>query len=119
LSATPGHSAAEPRLRLTETLDLDVPGGRWLCNRCDGDLGPAERNYKEACLLLARHPAEIHEPFVGEPAYSFTPDPEWCAVVEVYCPSCGVLMDTEYLPPGHPLTHDVEIDLAALRERLE
>ena len=26
---------------------------------------------------------------------------------------------TEYLPPGHPVTHDIEIDLDRLRERLD
>ena len=27
-------------------------------------------------------------------------------------------METEYLPPGHPITHDIEIDLDSLKERL-
>ncbi len=105
------------RFRMTETLDLDTASERWSCNRCGLDLGPATANYKEACLLRARDPAEIHEPFAGNPEHSFVPDSDWCAIVETYCPGCGVLMETEYLPPGHPLTHDVEIDLVALRER--
>src|SRR5213594_3515700 len=104
-------------LRITEALDLDVGRERWTCNRCSHDLGPATRNYKEACLLRARDPREIHEPFAGNPEYSYMPDPHWCAIVEVYCPGCAVLLDTEYLPPGHPVTHDIEIDLASLRER--
>jgi acetone carboxylase gamma subunit len=106
---------AERRLRVTEALDLDVPALRWRCNRCGHDLGPAGRNYKEGCLLRARDPREVHEPFSPETRYSYSPDPAWCAIVEVYCPGCGVLMDAEYLPPGHPPTHDVELDLEALR----
>ena len=34
-----------------------------------------------------------------------------------YCPNCGVLIDTEYLPPGHPLTHDMEIDIEQLKAK--
>jgi len=28
-------------------------------------------------------------------------------------------METEYLPPGHPLTWDIEIDLDRLKQRLK
>jgi acetophenone carboxylase len=103
-------------LRITETLDLDPLRRRWQCNRCAHDLGPAEVNYKESCLLRARDPREVHQPFAGDPEFSFVPDHNWCAIVEVYCPGCGVLMDAEYLPPGHPVTHDVELDLDRLSE---
>jgi acetophenone carboxylase len=27
-------------------------------------------------------------------------------------------VESEYLPPGHPLTHDTEIDVDALKQRL-
>jgi acetone carboxylase, gamma subunit len=27
------------------------------------------------------------------------------------------LIETEYLPPGHPLTHDIELDVDALRTK--
>ena len=43
----------------------------------------------------------------------------WVRIVEIYCPSCGVQMETEYLPPGHPLTWDIEIDLDRLKQRLK
>jgi acetone carboxylase, gamma subunit len=105
------------RLRVTEGLDLDTDSRRWSCNRCRHDLGPADHNYKESCLLAARDPREIHQSFEGDPEYSFSPDPDWCAIVEVYCPECGYLLDTEYLPPGHPPTHDVQIDLDSIRRR--
>lgn len=110
-------SSEEAVLRVTEGLDLVVATERWACNRCRHDLGPGDRNYKEGCLLAARHPREIHQPFRGDPEYSFTPDGNWYAIVEVYCPACATLLDTEYLPPGHPPTHDVQLDLEALRRR--
>lgn len=112
---SPRHDAPGGRRRITEALDLDVATRRWRCNRCDHDLGDATRNYKEACLLYDRDPREIHRPFEDETPFSFSPNPEWCRIIEVYCPGCGVMFDAEYLPPGHPVTHDVEIDLDALR----
>jgi acetophenone carboxylase len=109
------HSAH--RLRVTEYLDLDLDMERWMCNRCNHDLGQARQNYKKGCLLYDRDPREIHLPIV-EGAYSFAPDPLWVRIVEFYCPGCGVQMETEYLPPGHPITHDIEIDIEALKSRL-
>ncbi|HSD11877.1 MAG TPA: acetone carboxylase subunit gamma, partial [Candidatus Binatia bacterium] len=37
--------------------------------------------------------------------------------LEYYCPGCGVQMETEYLPPGHPPTHDIEFDIDDLKRR--
>ena len=28
-------------------------------------------------------------------------------------------METEYLPPGHPITHDTELDIDSLKQRLD
>jgi acetone carboxylase gamma subunit len=105
-------------IRVTEYIDLDVELEKWFCNRCGHELGPARQSYKRGCLLYDRDPREIHPALVsGE--YNFSPDPMWVRIVEIYCPSCGVQMETEYLPPGHPLTWDIEIDLDRLKQRLK
>jgi acetone carboxylase, gamma subunit len=105
------------RIRVTEYLDLDVERERWLCNRCGHEIGPARENYKKGCLLYDRDPREIHPPLVsGE--FSFSPDALWVRIVEIYCPGCGTQIETEYLPPGHPITHDIEFDVESLKERL-
>lgn len=110
-------SENESRLRVTESLDLDLERERWLCNRCGYEIGPARDNYKKGCLLYDRDPREIHPPLVsGE--FNFSPDPLWVRIVEIYCPGCGAQIETEYLPPGHPITWDIEIDLESLKERL-
>lgn len=105
------------RIRITEYLDLDVDAESWHCHKCAQRLGPASRSYKEGCLLHDRDPREIHRPLV-EGEYTFAPDPEWVRIIEFYCPGCGTQIETEYLPPGHPITHDIELDLPRLRERL-
>jgi acetophenone carboxylase len=107
----------ESRIRITEYLDLDLERELWLCNRCSRALGSARESYKRGCLLYDRDPREIHPPLVAG-AFNFSPDPLWVRIVEYYCPGCGTQVETEYLPPGHPLTDDIEIDLDRLKERL-
>lgn len=104
------------RVDITEYLAIDLPSERWLCRSCGRDLGPARGNYKEGCLVADRDPHEIHDPVV-EGEYTFSPDPEWCRIVEFYCPSCATMIEVEYLPPGHPLTRDIELDIDALKAR--
>ncbi len=108
---------SQNRIRITEHLDLDLDREEWRCNRCARGLGPARENYKKGCLLYDRDPREIHPPLVAG-AFSFSPDPLWVRIVEFYCPGCGTQIETEYLPPGHPITNDIEIDLDKLKERL-
>jgi acetone carboxylase gamma subunit len=111
-------SSEQPdRIRITEYLDLDIERERWVCHCCGHEIGPARENYKQGCLLYDRDPREIHPPLVsGE--FNFSPDPLWVRIVEIYCPGCGTQIETEYLPPGHPITYDIELDLDSLKERL-
>jgi acetone carboxylase gamma subunit len=105
------------RIRVTEYLALDLDAEAWHCHRCGHELGPAERSYKEGCLVHDRDPREIHPPVI-EGEFTLSPDPEWVRIVEFYCPGCGTQVETEYLPPGHPITHDIELDVERLKERL-
>jgi acetophenone carboxylase len=104
--------------RITEYLDIDLETSEWQCNRCGTSLGPATQNYKQGCLIAQRSPEEIWEPLVDGPV-TFSYNPGWCRIVEFYCPGCGGMMEVEMLPPGHPITHDIELDLDALRARAE
>jgi acetophenone carboxylase len=100
---------------VTEYLKIDIGSERYHCRRCGHDLGSARDNYKKGCLVADRDPTEIH-PSVIEGEYTFAPDPSWCRLLEFYCPGCLVLIEVEYLPPGHPITHDIEIDIDVLRD---
>ena len=105
------------RIRITEYLVVDAATERWHCERCGHDLGSARADYKRGCLVAERPLAEVHPRATGEGAFSFTPDPAYCRLIEFYCPGCGVMVENEYLPPGHPLTHDIELDIDALRAK--
>lgn len=99
---------------ITEYLAIDLANERWLCRRCDHDIGDARKDYKRGLVIRARDPKEIHSSGLDIPR--LYPDPQWCQVVEMFCPSCAVLIEVEYLPPGHPLTHDIDLDIDALKK---
>ena len=106
------------RVQITEYLDIDLDDESWVCRQCDTALIDANENYKVGCLVNERDPTEVHNPEI-EGEYTFAPDPEWCRIVEFYCPGCGTMLENEYLPPGYPITHDIDIDLDSLRARTE
>ncbi|WP_205695446.1 acetone carboxylase subunit gamma [Conexibacter sp. SYSU D00693] len=101
---------------ITEYLEVDLETETWRCRRCDHEIGPARESYKRGLLLHDRDPREVY-PAKIDAEYSYAPDPEWCRLVECCCPGCGTQVEVEYLPPGHPITHDVELDVDALKER--
>lgn len=105
------------RVRITEYLDVDLDDLNWCCNRCGRQLGPADRNYKEGCLAAARDPGEVLPRLTPDAPYDFAADPDWCQLVEFYCPGCATLIEVEVLPPGHPVTWDIKPDLAQLKAR--
>jgi acetone carboxylase gamma subunit len=105
------------RIRFTEYLDLDLNDETWRCNCCGRTLISARQSYKRGCLVAERDPSEVHPPIIGG-EYTFAPDPNWVRILEFYCPSCGRQVETEYLPPGHPITVDIEVDIDSLKRRL-
>lgn len=100
---------------ITEYLDIDLDSEMWCCNRCGYELISARENYKKGCLVYERDPRTIHRPVVDGERYNFAPDPEWCRFIEFYCPNCGTMFEVEVLPPGHPITHDIQIELEKLK----
>lgn len=104
--------------RITEYLDINLHDEQWQCNRCGRRLGDARDNYKKGLLVYERDPREIHRPLINpdEYEYNFAPDPNWCRILEYYCPQCGAMVETEYLVPGHPITRDIELDIDWLKK---
>jgi len=105
------------KVRITEYLDIDLEREAWCCHPCGHELIGARENYKKGVLIAEVPLAEVHPPLVENSAFSFTPNPDYCRLIEFYCPGCGIVIDNEYLPPGHPLTHDIELDIDALKKR--
>jgi acetone carboxylase gamma subunit len=105
------------KVLVTEYLRINLDTERWECRRCSRELTSARENYKRGLLVYDRDPREIHKPLLDTTKYerTYSPDPTWCRILEYYCPQCGVLMEAEYLPPGHPPIHDIEFDIDALK----
>lgn len=102
---------------VTAALSIDLDKEIWECAGCGHEVGPARTNYKEGLLVRERLPADVHAPILDPERYEFTfaPDAEWCRILEYCCPSCGRLAEVEYLPPGHPPAHDIDLDIDALK----
>ena len=107
------------KVLVTENLRIDLETELYECRHCDTALISARENYKRGLLVYDRDPREIHKPLLdtGKYARTYSPDPYWCRILEYYCPVCGTMMETEYLPPGHPPLHDIELDIDALKEQ--
>lgn len=105
------------KVRITESLDIDLAKEAWCCNRCNHELISARENYRKGCRVRERMPEEVHQPLIESVPFTFAPDREWCRIIEFYCPRCGSMVDNQYLPPGHPITHDIELDIDAMKER--
>lgn len=105
------------KLRMTETLEICLEQETWVCHRCNHTLGTAHENYKHHCLVAEVPVEEAHPPMIDDKVYSFTPDKDYCRLLEFYCPQCAVVIENEYLPPGHPVSNDIELDIAALKAR--
>lgn len=107
------------KVHITEYLGIDLEQETWFCRCCGHTLVSAKESYKRGLLVHDRDPAEIHPPLIDPEKYEYTfsPDPAYTALLEYYCPHCGTMVETEYLVPGHPPAHDIELDLESLREK--
>ena len=109
------------KINITEYLGIDLDKELWFCRVCAHQLGNARDNYKRGLLLHDRKLDEVH-PHLLDPKlypYTFCPDPAYTALIEYYCPSCGTMVETEYTVPGHPLCHDIELDIDDLKKMVE
>lgn len=109
------------KVLITEYLRINLDTEKWECRSCGHVHGSARDNYKRGLLVYDRDPREVHPPLLDPKLYerTYSPDPAWCRILEYYCPECGTMVEAEYLPPGHPPLHDIELDIDALRVQWE
>jgi acetophenone carboxylase len=107
------------RRQITEYLAIDLASETWHCRQCEESLTHVENSYKRGCHVRERNPREVHRTFGDHEEYNFAPHPDWTRVLEYFCPECGTMVEVEYLPPGHPITHDIELDIEALKRKTD
>jgi acetone carboxylase gamma subunit len=92
---------------LQEHLYIVQKGGERLVKcSCGHELGDPKQNWKLEALVYERD-LEDGEVYVGPRAF----DPNWVVMREFYCPGCGVQLEVELLPHGHPFIFDAELDI--------
>lgn len=105
------------KMRITESLDIDLEKEMWCCNRCGVEITSARESYLRGCLVYERPADEIYGPPIQvaeDTTISYAPDPDFMRVIEFYCPNCGAMMTVQYLPPGHPIGVDIQLDIDKL-----
>jgi acetophenone carboxylase len=104
------------KVRITEYLDIDLDRELWCCHVCGHELISARKSYKRGCLVAERDPKEIYPP-IYDAEFCLTTAEGYGVFVEFYCPGCGTMVENELLPEGAPTTHDIELDLEALKAK--
>ena len=109
--------AASMTVQITEYLDIDLEREVWCCRVCGHNLARAEENYKRGCLVYERDPQDIYPKIYPDAEFGLTVAEGYGLFVEFYCPGCGTMFENELLPEGYPPTHDLELDLEALKAK--
>lgn len=104
-------------VRVTEYLDVDLDRELWCCHVCGWALIDAAENYKRGCLVHERDPSEIYPPVYREGDYRLTVADGYGLFIEFYCPGCGTMVENELLPEGYPPSHDIQLDIEALKAK--
>ena len=74
---------------------------RWICAYCDGDLGPLDGNYRDACVTRRRPVGEV---FGELQMHARAPDAaERVELAESFCPSCASCVRTDVALAGASL----------------
>ena len=109
------------RMRITETVEIDLDKEMWCCSRCHAEIHPARESYLKGCLVYERPADEIYGPSIpvkqDSAAISYSPDPDFMRLIEFYCPECGAIMSVQYLPAGHPIVTEIDLDIDKLKEK--
>ncbi|OGO32532.1 MAG: hypothetical protein A2Z29_07005 [Chloroflexi bacterium RBG_16_56_11] len=108
------------RVRITESLDIDLDSEKWCCHSCGAVMKSAREPYMNGALLYEKPAGEIYGDVIKlsrDTSISYTPDPDFMRIIEFYCPACGALISVQYLPPGHPIPVEIQLDIDQLKAR--
>ncbi len=106
--------------RITEALDINLDNEMWCCHRCGAEIHSARESYVKGSLVYERPGNEIYGDafqLSKEVSISYTPNPDFMRIIEFYCPGCGALFSVQYLPPGHPIPIDIQLDIDKLKAK--
>jgi acetone carboxylase gamma subunit len=83
-------------------------GGLMIRCDCGHEFCRHDRNWKMEAVVFVRDDeekmSEVFPKFAGG-------DPDWVEVRELYCPSCGRMLECDATTPGYPVVHDFLPDI--------
>jgi N-methylhydantoinase B len=96
---------------LTENLALrrEADGVHQCCRKCAADLGPLDRNYKQACVVRDT-PLPEANPNIGDWRRYIDDQPVFR---QFHCPGCGTLIENEVARVDDEVLRDVELHALA------
>jgi acetone carboxylase, gamma subunit len=106
--------------RITDSLDIDLDSEMWCCHSCGGAIHSAREPYFKGSLVYERPANEIYGDsfqLSKDVSISYNPNPDFMRIVEFYCPSCGAMLSVQYLPPGHPVPVEIQLDIDKLKAK--
>jgi len=108
------------KVHVTESLDIDLDSEKWCCHSCGAAMDSAREPYTKGALVYEKPAGEIYGEAIklsADTAVSYSPDPDFMRIIEFYCPGCGALISVQYLPPGHPIPVEIQLDIDRLKAR--
>lgn len=99
-------------MQIHKYLELDAETESITCSECDTTICSADQNYREHSAMRTGPVTDAGVPFVPpEDKLGEKTDLEFR---EFFCPSCGVLFQTEFAREDDPILHDIDIDTDSL-----
>jgi len=108
------------KVRVTESLDIDLDSEKWCCHACGTAMNSAREPYMKGSLVYEKPTNELYGDTIKlskDTSISYSPNPDYMRLIEFYCPGCGALLSVQYLPPGHPIPTDIQLDVDKLKAK--
>jgi acetone carboxylase gamma subunit len=99
---------------LQESLYLVLKGKKVIVKCfCGYEFGDYKENWKLNAVVYPRNPEdnEIFPKPLGA-------DSNWVTMREFYCPGCGVQLEVEVVPHGHPIVFNAELNIEDFYARM-
>jgi acetone carboxylase gamma subunit len=74
--------------------------GRVVKHICGQEFGDYKKNWKLSANIYERDTVEKFQELYQGPR---APDPDWMVLREFICPKCGMIIETECVPPSYPI----------------